>query len=104
MTLIAPTAPAVADDDLDLTEDLDLALARARAGDRAAFALLRERLTPRVLTLLQSMVGDRERCEELLDEVFDEVWTRAQEGSAPEFSAEPWVLALAHRHASELAA
>ncbi len=66
-----------------------------KAGDRRAFEDLFERYTPRLLNFLARMVRDRERAEELTQDVFVRVYT-AVERYEPRAKFSTWVFGIAH--------
>lgn len=67
-------------------------------GDDGAFEALYDRLAPAVLGVVRAVVKDLARPEDIVQEVFVEVWrtaTRRPDG----YGATAWVLSLAHRRA-----
>lgn len=74
--------------------DEDL-LRRVAQGDSVAFALLYDRYSPRVFGLAIKLVGDRQGAQDVLQEVFLELWRRAPGFDASLGSAPAWILMIA---------
>lgn len=93
-------------DDVDVPEDgseridhvADL-LTRIANGDRAAFARLYDMLASRVFGLILRVLVDRSQSEEVLQEVFLEVWQSADRFAPNRGQGRGWVLTIAHRRA-----
>lgn len=69
--------------------DDDTLLARIADGDRGAFALLANRHTPRALAVAQRILGGAGDADEVVQEAWVRVWTRAgqwQSGGTARFS------------------
>lgn len=77
----------------------DVALARVAEGDQRAFAALYDMLSPRALGLIRRVLIDHAQSEEVLQEVFLEVWQQARSFDPDRGSARAWVLTFAHRRA-----
>lgn len=77
----------------------DALLERVSRGDERAFAELFDRLAPAVLGLVQRVLRDPARSEEVAQEVFLQVWQQARRFDAERGRAKTWVLTLAHRRA-----
>jgi RNA polymerase sigma-70 factor (ECF subfamily) len=75
-------------------EDGEL-LRRMATGDSAALAAFYDRHAPRVLGLLVRLVADRAEAEDLLQQVFFEVWTRAGQFDPTRSSPTTWLLLIA---------
>ena len=75
------------------------ALSRAAAGDQSAFAELYDMLSGRVFGLILRVLVDRSQSEEVLQEVFLEVWETAASFDPGRGQARSWVLTIAHRRA-----
>lgn len=73
-------------------------LARVAAGDAAAHALLYERHAAALLLYLQRLVGDPDVAEELLHDVFLDVW-RGAASYRGQSRVGTWLLAIAHSRA-----
>jgi RNA polymerase sigma-70 factor (ECF subfamily) len=82
-----------------LTSPADALLERVAAGDRMAFAELYDLLGSRVLGLVIRLLRDRAQSEEVVQEVFLEVWQQAPRFDAGRGTALTWVLTMAHRRA-----
>ncbi|MDT0141848.1 MULTISPECIES: ECF RNA polymerase sigma factor SigK [Microbacterium] len=86
----------------DGTEPVDRVaqlLVRAAGGDQAAFARLYDLLSPRVFGLILRVLVDRAQSEEVLQEVFLEVWQSAARFAPNRGQGRSWVLTIAHRRA-----
>ncbi|MBI2824352.1 MAG: sigma-70 family RNA polymerase sigma factor [Planctomycetia bacterium] len=70
-------------------------IAQIVAGDRAAFALFYDRHAPRVFGLLARTLRDRADAEDVLQDVFYQVWRRASQYSAARSSPEVWLFLIA---------
>lgn len=92
-------------DGMDVPEDTpagdavgDL-LVRTAAGDPHAFASLYDTLSPRVFGLLLRVIVNRAQAEEVLQEVFLEIWQSAGAFAPNKGQGRSWVLTIAHRRA-----
>lgn len=74
-------------------------LQRTAQGDQAAFARLYDMLSPRVFGLILRVLVDRSQSEEVLQEVFLEVWQSAAKFAPNRGQGRSWVLTIAHRRA-----
>lgn len=74
-------------------------LVRVAAGDQIAFARLYDMLAPRVFGLIVRVLVDRAQSEEVLQEVFLEVWQSAARFAPNKGQGRAWVLTIAHRRA-----
>ncbi len=74
-------------------------LLRVADGDRAAFTELYDMLSPRVFGLILRVLVDRSQSEEVLQEVFLEVWQSAGRFAPNKGQGRTWVLTIAHRRA-----
>ena len=79
-------------------EDLDL-MSRVAAHDGAAFTRLFELHSPVALGLLSRILGRRMEAEEVLQEVFLQVWTQADRYDADRSTPRGWILMLARSRA-----
>lgn len=93
-------------DGVEVPEDgagaVDLAgelLLRVADGDRAAFARLYDMLSPRAFGLILRVLVDRSQSEEVLQEVFLEIWQSASRFAPNKGRGRSWVLTIAHRRA-----
>ena len=67
--------------------------------DREAFSQLYERFSSLVFTLAMRMLKTRSEAEDLLQEVFVQVWRRAQSYGAERGSPEAWIINIARSRA-----
>ncbi|BFM26095.1 ECF RNA polymerase sigma factor SigK [Microbacterium sp. che218] len=74
-------------------------LQRVAAGDRSAFAELYDTLSARVFGLILRVLVDRSQSEEVLQEVFLEIWQSAARFTPNRGQGRSWVLTIAHRRA-----
>ena len=84
------------------TEAVDHAgelLLRVADGDQAAFARLYDMLSPRAFGLILRVLVDRSQSEEVLQEVFLEIWQSASRFAPNKGQGRSWVLTIAHRRA-----
>ncbi len=92
-------------DGIDTAEDGsagDLAaelLARVASGDQDAFASLYDLLSARVFGLILRIVVNRAQSEEVLQEVFFEIWQSAARFAPNKGQGRSWILTIAHRRA-----
>jgi len=80
----------------DLASDL---LERTAGGDQAAFGELYDMLSSRVFGLILRVLVNRAQSEEVLQEVFLEIWQTAARFSAARGRGRTWILTIAHRRA-----
>lgn len=78
--------------------EIDL-IRRIAAGDGGAFARVFELWSPAALGLLVRILGRRSEAEEVLQEVFLQVWTQAARYDAERSSPKGWILMLARSRA-----
>lgn len=74
-------------------------LLRTASGDRDAFTRLYDMLSSRVFGLILRVLVDRSQSEEVLQEVFLEVWQSAARFAPKKGQGRSWVLTIAHRRA-----
>jgi RNA polymerase sigma-70 factor, ECF subfamily len=93
-------------DGLDVPEDgaepIDHAgelIQRVARGDQGAFARLYDMLSPRVFGLILRVLIDRSQSEEVLQEVFLEVWQSASRFAPNRGQGRSWIFTIAHRRA-----
>ena len=79
--------------------DSELLLARVASGDQRAFAELYDRLSPRVFGLVRRLIVDNAQSEEVLQEVFLEIWQSASRFDPNKGKALTWIMTLAHYRA-----
>jgi len=70
-------------------------------GDQRAFVILYERYSNRIYTLILHMIDDRMLAEEVLQETFLRLWSRAAQYTAERGSVVVWLLAIARYTALE---
>jgi len=80
----------------DLVADL---LVRVAGGDQVAFAELYDLLSPRVFGLIVRVLVNRAQSEEVLQEVFLEIWQSAARFAPNKGQGRSWILTIAHRRA-----
>lgn len=66
-------------------------VAEVARGDRGALARLYERHAPRMLAIGERIVGDRREAEDLLHDVFVEVWRHAGDYDPERASVKAWL-------------
>jgi len=74
-------------------------LQRVAAGDQGAFARLYDLISPRAFGLILRVLVDRSQSEEVLQEVFLEVWQSAGKFAPNRGQGRSWILTIAHRRA-----
>lgn len=74
-------------------------LVRIGAEDQKAFAALYDAIAPRVFGLIRRVVVDASQSEEVLQEVFLEIWRGASRFDPSRGKGRTWVLTMAHRRA-----
>ena len=74
-------------------------LERVARGDETAFARVYDLLAPRVFGLILRVLVNRAQSEEVLQEVFLEVWQSASRFAPNRGQGRSWVLTIAHRKA-----
>ena len=87
---------------MDWTErsrDLSALLARAGLGDRAAFATLYERTSSHLLAVVLRINRDRAHAEDILQEVYVNVWRAAQSFDAAQSQPLTWLTSIARNRA-----
>ncbi|MDP9122592.1 MAG: hypothetical protein M3O15_14695 [Acidobacteriota bacterium] len=76
-------------------------MGRVAAGDREAIATLFDLWAPTILGVLMHILRDRPAAEQILQEVFLQVWREAPRYNAELLPPLPWVLLLARRRAAD---
>lgn len=92
----APRALPGEETGVDLSADL---LHRAALGDEDAFSRLYDETAPQLFALIRRVVRDVAMSEEVLQEVYVEVWRQATRFDARRGSARSWLCTIAHRRA-----
>jgi len=88
--------PEQGSDRVDHIGDL---IQRVATGDRNAFAEVYDALSARAFGLILRVLVDRAQSEEVLQEVFLEVWQSAARFTPKRGQGRSWVLTIAHRRA-----
>jgi RNA polymerase sigma-70 factor (ECF subfamily) len=91
-----PTAPA---DWPERSHELARLLARTGLGDRAAFATLYERSSAHLLAVVMRIQRDRAQAEDILQEVYVNVWRAAQSFDAAQSQPLTWLTSIARNRA-----
>ena len=79
--------------------DLSRLLARAGVGDRAAFATLYERTSSHLFAVVLRINRDRAQAEDILQEVYVNVWRAAQSFDAAQSQPLTWLTSIARHRA-----
>lgn len=74
-------------------------LLRIAAGDQTAFAALYDMLSARAFGLILRVLVNRSQSEEVLQEVFLEIWQSASRFAPNRGQGRTWVMTIAHRRA-----
>src|SRR5690242_17074041 len=80
-------------------DELDALMLRVAQSDRAAFAELYRRTSPRLLGVCVRMLLDRREAEEVLQEAYVTVWQRGKTFDRSRAHAMAWLVALARNKA-----
>ena len=96
MVIDGVEVPESGADPVDLIGVLLLQVAQ---GDQDAFARMYDLLSPRVFGLILRVLVDRSQSEEVLQEVFLEVWQSAARFAPNRGQGRSWILTIAHRRA-----
>jgi RNA polymerase sigma-70 factor, ECF subfamily len=96
--MVIDGAPVAEDGETPADAVGDLLL-RIAEGDQPAFARLYDMLSPRVFGLVLRVLVDRAQSEEVLQEVFLEIWQSAARFAPNRGQGRSWVLTIAHRRA-----
>jgi RNA polymerase sigma factor (sigma-70 family) len=81
------------------SHDLSRLLARAGVGDRAAFATLYERTSPHLLAVVLRINRDRAQAEDIVQEVYVNVWRAASSFDAAQSQPLTWLTSIARNRA-----
>jgi RNA polymerase sigma factor (sigma-70 family) len=81
------------------SRDLAALLARAGLGDRAAFATLYERTSSHLFAVVLRINRDRAQAEDILQEVYVNVWRAAQSFDAAQSQPLTWLTSIARNRA-----
>ena len=85
-------------DETPIASQQDL-LERVAGGDKRAFAVLYDQISPKVFGLIRRVLRDQAQSEEVTQEVFLEVWRKAARYDSTLGKAKTWVMTIAHRRA-----
>ncbi|MEV8267028.1 ECF RNA polymerase sigma factor SigK [Microbacterium sp. NPDC076911] len=83
----------------DSVDHIGELLQQISSGDQGAFARVYDMLSARVFGLILRVLVDRSQSEEVLQEVFLEVWQSASKFVPNKGQGRSWVLTIAHRRA-----
>ena len=83
----------------DRSRELAQLLARAGLGDRAAFATLYERTSAHLFAVVLRINRDRAQAEDILQEVYVNVWRSAQSFDAAQSQPLTWLTSVARNRA-----
>lgn len=83
----------------DRSRDLSQLLARAGLGDRAAFATLYDRTSSHLFGVVLRINRDRAQAEDILQEVYVNVWRSAQSFDAAQSQPLTWLTSIARNRA-----
>ena len=92
----SPTPPA---DWSERSRDLSRLLARAGLGDRAAFAQLYDKSSSHLFAVVLRINRDRAQAEDILQEVYVNVWRAAQSFDAAQSQPLTWLTSIARNRA-----
>jgi RNA polymerase sigma-70 factor (ECF subfamily) len=81
------------------SRDIARLLARAGVGDRAAFATLYERTSAHLFAVVLRIQKDRAQAEDVLQEVYVNVWRSAQSFDAAQSQPLTWLTSIARHRA-----
>jgi RNA polymerase sigma-70 factor (ECF subfamily) len=90
--MLSEGTPAPADAVPPRAGDDPALVAAIAAGDQEALAMLYDRQAPRLLGLARRMLGDQAAAEDLLHDVFLEVWQHAAEYSPARGTVSAWLM------------
>jgi RNA polymerase sigma-70 factor, ECF subfamily len=89
----------VPEDGSEPTDHVAELLLRVADGDQQAFAQLYDMLSSRAFGLIRRVLVDPSQSEEVLQEVFLEIWQSASRFAPNRGQGRSWVLTIAHRRA-----
>lgn len=82
-----------------MTDPVADLLLRCAAQDRAAFRVVYDQTSAKLMGVLLRILGNRAEAEEALQEVFTRVWLRAGRFDPAKGAGMTWLIALARNHA-----
>ena len=89
----------VPEDGGDAVDHVGALLVRVAGGDQGAFARLYDMLSARAFGLILRVLVDRAQSEEVLQEVFLEIWQSAARFAPDKGQGRSWILTITHRRA-----
>ena len=92
-------APLSSRDWSERSRDLSQLLARAGMGDRAAFAALYAKSSPHLFAVILRICRDRGQAEDILQEVYVNVWRAASAFDAAQSQPLTWLTSIARNRA-----
>jgi RNA polymerase sigma-70 factor (ECF subfamily) len=98
LLLALASRPSAADEAAVRADERAMVRAMA-AGDDAGLTALYDQLAPRILAVLDRMLATRAEAEELLQEVFVELWRRAEQYRDDRGSVRAWAMTIARSRA-----
>lgn len=81
------------------SDDLNALILRVSLKDRASFAVLYQKTSPKLFAICIRILGDAGEAEDALQEVFVRIWQRAETFSAETRSPTGWLATIARNHA-----
>ncbi|MGE0212252.1 MAG: sigma-70 family RNA polymerase sigma factor [Parvibaculaceae bacterium] len=87
---------------MDDPDELSAALARCSSGDQDALRLIFEREGGRLVAMAQRIVRRRDLAEEVVQEAFVQIWTKATQYEPGRGSARGWIYAIVRNRALNL--
>ncbi len=81
------------------SRDLNMLLPKVAEGDRSALKAIYDEAAPRLFAILMRMVRRREAAEDLLQDTFVTIWSKAYQFDALRGDAQAWLSAIARRKA-----
>jgi RNA polymerase sigma-70 factor (ECF subfamily) len=91
--------PSLSRDWSERSRELSQLLARSGMGDRAAFAALYEKSSPHLFTVILRICRDRAQAEDILQEVYVNVWRAASGFDAAQSQPLTWLTSIARNRA-----
>jgi len=86
----------------DQQKELEVLLASTALGDRNAFQTLYSNTSPRVYAVLMSMLSDKATAQDVLQDTYVKVWSRASEYHSERGEVLSWIIAIARYRALDL--
>ena len=87
---------------MDDAQEMSNALVRCSAGDREALRLIFDREGARLVAMAQRLVRRRDLAEEVVQDAFVQIWTRASQYAPDRGSARGWIYAIVRNRALNL--